>query len=213
MTTSLISSIELTPDIASPEVVRGLEQCSHIWLVFVFSATTDDGWKPTVRPPRMGGKKRLGVFATRTPHRPNPIGLSPVKLEAIRIENSKVFLDVSGADLLDGTPILDIKPYLPNSDAISDADYPLQSSRERLNQPVEFSAAAENACQHWQHKLKQPLKEQIIDTLHCDPRPAYQRKNDDRGYGVMLYDLNIRWRMDAERILVESIEQADPSDF
>lgn len=129
---SVSASIELLPPFASPEAVRGLEQASHIWLIFLFSATADQGWKPTVRPPRMGGNKRLGVFASRSPFRPNPIGLSPVELVAIRNEQGRILLDVRGADLLDGTPILDIKPYLPYSDALPEARFEVAERIETL---------------------------------------------------------------------------------
>ncbi|WP_027858243.1 tRNA (N6-threonylcarbamoyladenosine(37)-N6)-methyltransferase TrmO [Marinobacterium jannaschii] len=206
MTGSLRSFIEFMPDIASAEAVRGLEQCSHIWLVFVFSATMDEGWKPTVRPPRMGGKTRLGVFATRTPHRPNPIGLSPVKLEAVHTSGGKVTLEVSGADLLDGTPILDIKPYLPGSDCLPEAHYPLASSREKLDYPVVFSEQADIELKAWQKQHGQPIHDQIAEVLLCDPRPGYARENNDREYGINLYDLNIRWQVANEQVRVVSVE-------
>lgn len=207
MTESLITTLELLPPVASEEVVRGLEHCSHIWLVFVFSANQNAGWRKTVRPPRLGGKQKLGVLASRSPHRPNPIGLSPVKLEHVRIEGENIYLDVSGADLMDGTPILDIKPYLPDSDAL-DAQYDFQSSREKLQLDVEFSAQAKKQCEDWTQLIQQPLEKQIIETIRCDPRPGYKRQNSDRVYGILLHQLNIRWRIDNDTILVDSIQQA-----
>lgn len=203
---SMTATIELLPPCNSPDAVRGLEQCSHIWLLFIFSACVDKGWSPLVRPPRLGGNEKLGVLASRSPFRPNPVGLSPVKLEAIRIEESKVFLDVSGADLLDQTPIIDIKPYLPYSDVITDASFDLASQIETLDLPVTFSAEAQIALQQHTARLNQPLQQQIEEVLLCDPRPAYHKnKPEQREYGIRLYDLNIRWIISESSVQVNDI--------
>ncbi|WP_246589651.1 tRNA (N6-threonylcarbamoyladenosine(37)-N6)-methyltransferase TrmO [Marinobacterium ramblicola] len=198
---SLSATIELYPEFGSPEAVRGLEEASHIWLIFLFSATADQGWKPTVRPPRLGGNKRLGVFASRSPFRPNPIGLSPVELIGIRRQGSKVLLDVRGADLLDGTPILDIKPYLPYSDALPEAQFTLAEKIETLDLPINWQPAARDALVKLSQQLKQPLEQQIADVLRCDPRPAYQR-DPERIYGIALHGLNIRFRITEQAIEV-----------
>ncbi len=203
---SIRAEVELVPPYASADAVRGLEHCTHIWLVFLFSATADKGWSPTVRPPRLGGNQRLGVFATRSPFRPNPIGLSCVRLTGIRCEGDSVRLEIEGADLLDGTPILDIKPYLPYSDSLPDAEFALASKIERLQLPVVFRPEAERACAQLSRDLNQPLARQIGEILSCDPRPAYKKADSERVYGISLYGQNIRFRIGDEQIDVLSIE-------
>ncbi len=203
---SMTATIELLPEFSSAEAVRGLEACSHIWLVFVFSACVDKGWSPSVRPPRLGGNQKLGVLASRSPFRPNPIGLSPVKLEAIRIENNAVYLDVSGADLLDQTPILDIKPYLPYSDIIEDASFDLATEAEILDLEVTYAAGIHTLLKHHAERLNLPLQHQIEEILRCDPRPAYHKKKQaERVYGIKLHDLDIRWTISSEHIQVTEI--------
>ncbi|SEG71761.1 tRNA (N6-threonylcarbamoyladenosine(37)-N6)-methyltransferase TrmO [Marinobacterium lutimaris] len=204
LTPSLNATIEIQPPFASPEAVRGLEQASHIWLIFLFSATAEQGWKPLVRPPRLGGNRRLGVFASRSPFRPNPIGLSPVKLTGIRQQGDSILLDVVGADLLDGTPILDIKPYLPYADIIPDAHFALAEKIETLELPVHWSEQAEQALNEQSQLKNQPLATQIEELLRCDPRPAYQR-DPEREYGVSLHQLNIRFRISDTAIEVLSV--------
>ncbi|GAA0790732.1 tRNA (N6-threonylcarbamoyladenosine(37)-N6)-methyltransferase TrmO [Marinobacterium sediminicola] len=203
---SIRAEVELVPPYANADAVRGLEHCSHIWLVFLFSATADKGWSPTVRPPRLGGNQRLGVFATRSPFRPNPIGLSCVRLIDIRCEHDSIKLDIEGADLLNGTPILDIKPYLPYSDSLPDAEFSLASKIERLQQPVVFSPSAAKSCEQLSRDLNQPLARQISEILSCDPRPAYKKEDSERVYGISLYGQNIRFRITQEQIDVISIE-------
>lgn len=207
---SMTATIELLPPYNSKECVRGLEQCSHVWLLFIFSACVDKGWSPTVRPPRLGGNDRLGVFASRSPFRPNPIGLSPVALEGIRFEKGTVFLDIRGADLLDQTPIVDIKPYLPYADSLSEAHFELASQIERLELPLQYSDQAKLALTEHQTRLSLPLQQQIDEVLQCDPRPAYHKgKTSDREYGVKLHDLNIRWQVYSDHIRVTSITLED----
>ena len=164
------STIVFEPEYQSPEALRGLEEFSHIWLIWEFSENKDKPWSPTVRPPRLGGNKRMGVFSTRSPFRPNPIGLSCVKLDAIRLTKEQGYvLDISGADLMDGTPIYDIKPYLPISDCISDAtdgfskdtkDYELKVNLGKFNDT-----------------LDNDLKTELTEILKGNPRPSYQ--NDE----------------------------------
>ncbi|MBP0048442.1 tRNA (N6-threonylcarbamoyladenosine(37)-N6)-methyltransferase TrmO [Marinobacterium sp. AK62] len=201
------AEVELVPPYASAEAVRGLDQCTHIWLVFLFSATADKGWSPTVRPPRLGGNQRVGVFATRSPFRPNPIGLSCVRLNAVKCDGDRVKLEVEGADLLNGTPILDIKPYLPYADSIPDAECALAPQVERLELPLRFSPEAEVACEHFSQALNQPLARQINEILQCDPRPAYKKGDEDRIYGISLYGLNIRFKISPSQIHVISMDR------
>ncbi|WP_028469705.1 tRNA (N6-threonylcarbamoyladenosine(37)-N6)-methyltransferase TrmO [Neptunomonas japonica] len=206
LASSMQASIELLPGYASEEIVRGLEGCSHIWLIFIFSACADKGWTPTVRPPRLGGNRRVGVLATRSPFRPNPIGLSAVKLDGVICSHGKVQLQVSGADLMDQTPILDIKPYLPYSDQIPTAEFSLAESYRALEVPVIFNNEAKQQCDIIKQKTKLPIEQQITEILRCDPRPAYQR-SAEREYGIRLHDYNVRWSItDEEAIYVHSIE-------
>ncbi len=202
---SVGATLELLPPYGNRESVRGLEMASHIWLLFLFSECVDKGWSPTVRPPRLGGNQRIGVFATRSPFRPNPIGLSPVRLDGIRFEGDRVLLDISGADLLDQTPVFDIKPYLPYSDRIDSATFELAERIELLDLPVHFSEQAEHLCSDYECRRQEPLRHQIEDLLRCDPRPAYQKKQADRVYGIRLHDLNIRWSIDQNQIRVLEI--------
>lgn len=203
------AELQLQGEFAHPDCVRGLEECSHIWLLFLFSEHLQRGWTALVRPPRSGGKKR-GVFATRSTFRPNPIGQSVVKLERVEIRNGDAVLHLSGVDLLDGTPVLDIKPYLPYADMVAEASYPYASDSQQLQLPVQFAGAAE--AQLSAHPLGPQLRQLIIEVLRCDPRPTFRRKdNDERQYGVTLMDRNVRWRMQAEQIVVDDMEplQAD----
>lgn len=208
LATSVTSRVCLNTDLNAAEMVRGLENCSHIWLLFIFSECVDKGWSPTVRPPRLGGNKRTGVLSTRSPFRPNPIGLSVVELLEINQEKGRVELIISGADLLDGTPIVDIKPYLPYSDAIADAENTMANKIEQLAQPVEFSEQALADINQATSTLQQPLKQQIIELLRCDPRPAYKKDDPEKTYGVRLHHLDIHFRIDSQAIYVDSITQA-----
>jgi tRNA (adenine37-N6)-methyltransferase len=162
------------------ELVRGLEQFSHIWLVFVFHATKQQGWKPLVRPPRLGGNKKMGVLSTRSTFRPNPIGMSVVRLEKITYNNKQVELHISGLDLLDQTPIVDIKPYVPYSDAIVDAQAGFAQVQPSDSKVVSFS---EHALQVLQNVIQEyPNLQRLIEqVLAQDPRPAYKQRNTAAG--------------------------------
>lgn len=178
-----------------PEAVRGLEGFSHVWLIFGFHATADQGWRPTVRPPRLGGNARLGVFATRSTFRPNPLGLSVVRLAGLVAEGGRVELQLAGVDLLDGTPIYDIKPYLPYADALSDASGGFAPDDPQAPVQVTFSALAEQQLLRLQRERPR-LRELVLELLAYDPRPAYRSDADaGRDYGVKLFDLDVRWRM------------------
>lgn len=203
---SLTSSVKFLPGYSNEEVIRGLEGCSHIWLLFIFSECVDKGWSTMVRPPRLGGNKRMGVFATRSPFRPNPIGLSPVKLVEIVQNGKELELIVSGADLLDGTPVIDIKPYLPYSDCITDAEFPFANEIRLLQQEVTFSETAAPKVLEAETRLALPVKQQICELLKCDPRPAYKKNAPDRVYGVRLHDMNIRFSINDDQIRVHDIE-------
>ena len=176
------------------DALRGLEDFSHIWLIWVFSEAVREEWSPTVRPPRLGGNTRMGVFATRSPFRPNPIGLSCVKL--LRIEGNE--LVVSGADLMDGTPILDLKPYLPFADAKPDASGGFAEPLREYALQVEFP---EPLLSKVPPQYRAPLKE----ILAQDPRPAYQQ-DPTRVYGFSFADLEIRFTVRDGILTVVAVE-------
>ena len=187
--------LRLTGTANNAELVRGLAQFSHIWLLFVFHGTQAQGWKPLVRPPRLGGNKKLGVLATRSTFRPNPIGMSVVKLDKIEQQRSQVILHISELDLLDNTPIVDIKPYLPYADIVESAEggYAQQSPETDIS--VEFSNAAQTVISRYQQDYPK-LQTLISQVLSQDPRPAYKQQSaDEKIYGMALYDFNIQWQM------------------
>ncbi len=182
--------IELLPPYDDPMAIEGLAEVSHLWLSFIFhqAMPKDDEVRLRVRPPRLGGNKKIGVFATRATHRPNPLGLSVVKLEGIK--NGR--LQISGIDLLDGTPIVDIKPYVPYADAVPAAINTLASASPELSQ-VKFSAEALTAALAHSQRLAQPVKELVEQMLAQDPKPAYQKPDPERIYGVKIWDLEVKW--------------------
>ena len=179
-------------DYQSADFIRGLDGFSHLWLVFIFhqSANQSPGAvKATVRPPRLGGNEKVGVFASRSPFRPNPIGLSLVKLERIEIISGKgSVLHVSGVDLVSGTPLLDIKPYIPYCDSVSEQG--AESVRSGY-----VSGAPENLPVEWSDEVEvdEDLKQLITETISLDPRPAYH--NDAREYGCLIAGVNVRWQI------------------
>lgn len=189
-----------------PEAVRGLEAFSHIWILFMFHQTMAGGWRPTVRPPRLGGNARMGVFATRSTFRPNPVGMSLVELKGIRCEKSQVILQLGSLDLVDGTPVIDIKPYLPFAEALPDARAGYAQAAPEATMPVRFSAAAQQQIQQQAHIPQ--LQRFITEVLAQDPRPAYRKGESlDREYAAWLLDFNVRWRIDeagTEVIAVDS---------
>lgn len=157
-----------------PEAVRGLEDFSHLWLLFVFHQTMAGGWRPTVRPPRLGGNTRMGVFATRSTFRPNPLGMSLVELKGIRCEKQQVVLQLGSLDLVDGTPVIDIKPYLPFAEALPEARSGFARQAPAADMPVSFSTEAR--LQLAQHQQRYPHLERFItQTLAQDPRPLIAR--------------------------------------
>lgn len=208
LVTEAKATLELLPPYNRAEAVRGLEEFSHIWVTFVFHACLTAEWKPTVRPPRLGGNKRLGVFATRSTHRPNPIGLSVVKLDNISLENGKVVLNLSGVDLLDGTPVLDIKPYLPYADMVDDATGGFAPDAPQIKFDVQFSEQARQLC----HQIKTAeidLQTLIAQLLSHDPRPAYYGEDEARKrFGMRLLDYDVKWEIEGMNALVTEIVKA-----
>jgi len=187
------AQLELLPPYNDRDALDGLETCSHIWVQFVFHANKRDEWKPKVKPPRLGGNKSLGVFATRSPTRPAPIGLSVVKLEGISELDGKLLLNLSGVDLLDGTPVLDIKPYVPYVDLVPGAINQFANDAPRLLE-VEFSNECAVFCSKYRQKHQIELESLLRQILQQDPRPQYQQPEPERLYGMKLLDLNVQWR-------------------
>lgn len=184
----LKSQIVFEPEYRVPEAVRGLEEFTYIWLIWEFSESVRENWSPTVRPPKLGGNIRKGVFATRSPFRPNALGLSSVRLERIAMDRELgPVLHVTGADMMDGTPIYDIKPYLPYVDSHPEASggFTDQISYDKLE--VVFP-------EKWLEKVPELLRAALVQVLAADPRPGYQ-KNPDRVYGLAFRDMDIHFRV------------------
>ncbi|MEZ4600004.1 MAG: tRNA (N6-threonylcarbamoyladenosine(37)-N6)-methyltransferase TrmO [Syntrophotaleaceae bacterium] len=199
-------TLELLPPFNRLEALRGLEDFSHIWLVFLFHENIGRQWKSTVRPPRLGGNRRLGVFATRSPFRPNAIGLSAVKLERIEISGSRVILHLGGVDLLDGTPVLDIKPYLPYADSIPNATGGFAPLPPDQNIEVTFTAECLNKLRTLENSGFPRLEKLIVDTLGCDPRPAYYQNHPQKeSFGLRMLDFDLRWEFQDDRIVVTDL--------
>lgn len=177
--------IVFEPEYRNPEALRGLEEYSHLWIVWGFSETPCKRWSPTVRPPRLGGNKRVGVFATRSPFRPNPVGLSCVKLDRIEKRKEGMVLCVSGVDMTDGTPVYDIKPYLPHIDAHPEADGGFAGRVKDYELLVEFP-------ERWLEKVPEEHRETLKELLRQDPRPSYQ-EDAKRIYGMAYAGMEIRF--------------------
>lgn len=196
--TELEAVIVFEPEYRRPEALRGIEAFSHLWLIWEFSEAKRDGWSPTVRPPRLGGNTRVGVFATRSPFRPNPIGLSSVRLLGIEKTSEGDVLRVSGADLMDGTPILDIKPYLAFTDSHPDASGGFADERRGDHLEVIFPERLLEA-------VPTKKRDSLISLLSEDPRPHYQN-DPSREYGLDFAGLNILFRVDGAVLQVTAVE-------
>ena len=192
--------IVFEPEYRNPDALRGIETYSHLWLIWSFSKAERDTWSPTVRPPRLGGNTRMGVFATRSPFRPNPIGLSCVTLEGVELDAPDgPALIVGGADLLDGTPIYDIKPYLPYVDSYPNARGGFGS--EKAGYALEVEIAQDILEQINPHK-----RDALVGILREDPRPSYQN-DPDRIYGVNYAGMNVKFTVAQGVLTVRSIEK------
>lgn len=198
--------LHLLPPYNQADAVRGLENFSHLWILFVFHQTMEGGWRPTVRPPRLGGNARMGVFATRSTFRPNPIGMSLVELKGIRCQKEHVVLELGSLDLVDGTPVVDIKPYLPFAEALPEASASYAQQAPQAEVAVSFTPETEARLLELEKRYPR-LKVFISEVLAQDPRPAY-RKEEDTGktYAVWLLDFNVRWRVISSGFEVFSLE-------
>ena len=183
----LKAQIVFEPEYRNPDALRGIETYSHLWLIWQFSENVGADWSPTVRPPRLGGNVRMGVFATRSPFRPNFLGLSCVRLERVEPDSPRgPVLHVSGADLMDGTPIFDVKPYLPYSDCIAEASDGF-ASRPDFTLDVVFEPGTEE-------RIAPEKREALTKVLRCDPRPRYH-DDPDRIYGMIFSGLDVRFQV------------------
>lgn len=210
MISEALGVIKMKPDPVYTLALQHLDRFSHLWILFVFHHHLEKPWRPTIRPPRVDGPRKVGVFASRSPHRPNPIGMSAVKLDWIDLAPSDgVEIHVSGVDILDGTPVLDIKPYLPYADSIPGADAGwAQGEIQKFD--VRFSQKALDQIQKMQINRHPRMRELISQMLEWDPRPKSQRKTmpiDDpktQGFvfGFRIFDFDVQWQINEKAILV-----------
>ena len=199
---ALEADIIFTPEFRDPEALRGLEGFSHLWLIWEFSRARWAKWSPTVRPPRLGGNQRMGVFATRSPFRPNPMGLSCVKLKEVRLHTPDgPVIRVAGADLLDGTPIYDIKPYLPYADCKPEAVGGFASAPKEARLTVTLPPELEE-------KVPEAKRAALRGVLAQDPRPSYQ-EDPERVYGMGFAGLDVRFRVEGGRLTVVEVNPAE----
>ena len=197
---SLLSTIVFEQESQNPERLREIDGFSHLWLLFDFSLSHREQFSPTVRPPRLGGNTRVGVFASRSPFRPNPIGLSCVRLLRVeKSENDGLVLIVSGADLLDGTPIFDIKPYLPFADCIADATGGYATAHQGHGLQVDFA-------DEFLNKIEQEKRQGLLEILADDPRPSYQ-DDPDRVYGMRFGEYEIKFTINGNLLTVVAVEE------
>jgi tRNA-Thr(GGU) m(6)t(6)A37 methyltransferase TsaA len=214
LSSSALGTIKLRDEPDLRTAIRELEKFSHLWVIFVFHEHGSLNWKPSIRPPRLGGARKVGVLASRSPHRPNPIGLSAVKVEAVRPDAAGgAEIEVSGVDILDGSPVLDVKPYIPYADSIPDANAGWAAEPiERV--PVEFTPAGERAlAEKLKDRSVEKTKALIIEMLELDPRPAFQKRKFPRNskevcgqrYGIQIMDFDVKWEIHEEGFKVTDI--------
>lgn len=207
LVTAAVGRIALFGAYADPEAVRGLAGFSHIWLLFRFHLNPSGQWRPTVRPPRLGGNKRMGVFASRSPFRPNGIGQSAVALLDVATDAGGTVLTVGGVDLVDGTPILDIKPYLPYADRIENAHggYADDDAPDRM--PVVFADTAVDGCRA-AAEAHPEFMDLVRQLLALDPRPAYDAdRQPAKEYAMGLFEWQVRWRVTADGVTVTGVDR------
>ncbi len=201
--------LELLPPYAREEAFHGIEGFSHLWLIFVFHTCLGAGWRPSVRPPRLGGRRKVGVFASRAPYRPNPIGLSAVEFLGLDRDGRALALRLRGADLLDGTPVLDIKPYVPYADALPHARGGFAQEPPMSAWDVAFADEALAQIAQVDPGGKRQVGLLIEQMLYQDPRPGYMDRYPERDAFVMrLYDLEVRWSLKDGVARVTSVVRA-----
>lgn len=193
------AELVIEPPFDREDAFRGLESASHLWLTFQFHEAVRADWRPVVRPPRLGGNKKIGVFASRSPFRPNSLGLSVVRNGGLARKEGRLVLHISDHDLIEGTPILDIKPYLPFADSVPDASLGWADSPPTERLPVRFCPEADEQLKQLPSDRYPELRLLIEDVVSYDPRPSFRRgREEDRIYGAHLYDLNVRFQFVAD---------------
>jgi tRNA-Thr(GGU) m(6)t(6)A37 methyltransferase TsaA len=200
--------VKIEPTFQRMEAFQALEGFSHIWILFVFHKCRGT-WKTMVRPPRLGGNRRVGVFASRSGFRPNPIGQSVVELISIETGRGSVRLHIKGVDLMDGTPVLDIKPYLPYADCRPHARAGYAEDKPQAEKQVVFSPAAARTCRQLENDSRPDLCRLITGLLSLDPRPGYADTSGKRNYGMRLWDLDVRFSVDGNQFVVNDVALVD----
>ena len=203
----VLGIIRFEPEFCNPDYLRGIEQFSHLWITFGFHQHEGKQPSPLVRPPRLGGNKKLGVFATRSSFRPNGLGLSVVEIKGVQSNDNQLILKVAGVDMLNHTPVFDIKPYIPYADAFPQALSGFAANEPQRVFSVSYSNGANQELAIWQ--MHYPQLPHILKTvLEADPRPAYKANNaDPKHYKIQLFDLDIEWKVEEQLITVLSIQQ------
>lgn len=204
LVTASTASIELLAPYNEIEAVKGLEGFSHLWIGFIFHQHLGKGWRPTVMPPRMEGKQRFGVFATRSSYRPNPLGFSLVELDRIEQKKERLLLHIRGADMLDQTPVIDIKPYIPYSDSIPKARGGFTERLDNHSLSVSFSAQAKMQCILAANNYPE-IEQFISQLLSIDHRPHYMKKMH-KTYSTRVYDYDLSWTVDGDSVMVIAID-------
>ena len=204
-----IGKIELHADFADLNCLRSIDQFSHLWILFFFHATAKQGWSPTVQPPRLGGQDKVGVFASRSPFRPNPIGISVVEYLGYKSVDGKTTIEVGGIDILDRTPVIDIKPYIPYADILDSAEGGYATEKPNTNFEVCFSEASEKKLAVLASNFPE-LRDLISQVLNQDPRPAWRiKEQDEQQYGMTLFEFNIKWQINKDTISVTAINKLE----
>ena len=205
-----MGTVEIFPAFSDLAAWQGLSEFSHIWLLYQFHATGHEVWQTSVRPPRLGGNDRVGVFASRSPFRPNRLGMSAVELLQVGQESGQVVLRVRGVDILDETPVIDVKPYLPYADAIAHAQGGFAHDAPPARLQVVFTPQAQLELEQFSAKYGSTLRETMVQSLALDPRPAYRTAGPDmHQYGMRLYDFDVKFHVEGEHaVVIERIEAA-----
>lgn len=202
---SATGEIILNSEFSSEEIVRGLKSYSHIWVIFIFHKSQMKKGKQTVRPPRLGGGKRMGVFATRSPFRPNAIGQSVVKLENVIHKNKHIHIELSGIDFLDGTPVLDIKPYIPYVDALENATADFAPAAPEKAFDIKFKSEAEHALRKASQQTGKNLYQLVQELLVYDPRSANAQEQEV--FATIIFDYDLKWQLQGNMVTVLSFKK------
>ena len=201
------ATLELLPPYNTLDAVKGLSEFSHAWLIFKFHQNKEDTFRPLIRPPRLGGNKKIGVFASRSSYRPNGLGMSQVEILNITSPSNKVLIEISCPDILDKTPIFDIKPYIAYSDSVPEAISGFAQTPPTPSLLVNFNETCQLFIKENRQNYNHDLKALIIEVLSFDPRPAYKALEDNKIYTIRLFDMDITWTVTAGKVNVTKIEK------